>query len=325
MTIDRQRSTGRWISLESDVLILVVTYNGADTIRRTLLACRSDLQIRTSPVLVIDNASGDDTVPIIESLDAGEIEVKKMPGNLGVAAAFNAGIQRAVQRGAKWLFILDQDSVCDARCLDILLQSAGELMDRGEKVGAVCPTARSRTLPGVIFYPYHWTGRGFTPVTGPGATHAPDRPVSVDSTISSGALYRVEALASAGGFREEYFIDFVDHECHMRLRRDGWTIWWERSAELHHRLGKIQRMTDDGPWIEHEPFRYYYMARNMLDGLWRLGGAPALFRFAAELYGHVRRIRRHAEGSDEIIRYILKGLKDGFLRRTGPLDPGDRF
>lgn len=311
--------------MSSDVLILVVTYNGADTVRRTIRSCRSGRRTTSTPVLVIDNASGDDTVEIVESLGLEGVETAVMPENLGVAGAFNVGIRRAAESGAKWLFILDQDSVCGDRCLDILVESAEDLLRKGRTVGAVCPTARGRNLPGVIFYPYRWTGRGFAPVVEPEPFGESAPPAAIDSAISSGALYRVEALASVGGFREEYFIDFVDHEGHMRLRRAGWTIWWEKRAEIHHRLGKIQQMTDDGLWIEHEPFRYYYMARNMLDGLWRLGGIPALFRFAAELYAHVGRIRRHSERSGEIMRCIAKGLKDGFLRRSGPLDPGDRL
>ncbi len=297
-----------------------MTFNGADTIGRTLRACRSDPGKKITPVLVIDNASEDDTVSIIQSLSREEIEVAKMPKNLGVAGAFNAGLGRAAASRAEWLFILDQDSICGARCLDTLLQSAGELVNRGEIVGAVCPTARSRTLPGVVFHPYRWTGREFTPVSDADSSGPPDRPVSIDSTISSGTLYRVKALDAIGGFREEYFIDFVDHECHMRLRRAGWTIWWEKRAELHHRLGKIQEMTDDGPWIEHEPFRYYYMARNMTHGLWRMGGAVALHRFAVELIRHVRRVRRHSAKSGEIISYMIKGIRDAVLRRSGPMD-----
>ncbi len=305
------------VSLQSEVLILVVTYNGAETIRRTLAACRSGGRVETTPVLVVDNASVDDTVSIIRSLGLEGVETAIMPKNLGVAGAFNAGVRRAVESGAKWLFILDQDSVCDPDCLDILLQSAGDLEKNGERVGAVCPAAGSRTLPGATFLPYRWTGREFSPVTD---ADGADHPVSVDSSISSGMLYRLEALTAIRGFREAYFIDFVDHECHMRLRGAGWSIWWERRAGLEHRLGKIRKMTDDGLWIEHEPFRYYYMARNMLDGLWRIGGIPAVFRFAGALFEHVRRIRRHGDRPGETMRFIAKGLTDALLGRTGPLD-----
>ncbi|MCP4680747.1 MAG: glycosyltransferase [Desulfobacterales bacterium] len=299
-----------------------MTYNGAETIRGTLQSCRSGLQQGKSPILVIDNASRDDTVSIIESLCPEQTKIVKMAENLGVACAFNVGVQRALRAGVRWLFILDQDSVCGPGCLDILLETAGDLVKKGEKVGAVCSMARSRTFPDVIFRPYYWTGRALVPV--------PDAPgsallVPVDSTISSGTLYSVNALNAINGFRERYFIDFVDHECHIRLREAGWSLWWEKRAILHHRLGKIQRITGAGLWIEHEPFRYYYMTRNMTDGLWRIGGVAAISRFAGEMFRHVLRVKRYSARSNEIIYYIIKGIRDAILRRFGPIDSKHRF
>lgn len=305
-----------------DVLILVVTHEGAETVCQTLESCLSSPQEEARPVMVIDNASADHTVSVVKSLSLPGLEVVRMPKNVGVAKAFNHGVKKARQIGARWLFILDQDSICGSCCLDILLQNANDLMKKGEKVGAVCPTAKSLIFSDVIHYPYRWTGRGLEPVLC-NEKKLPDVPIAIDSTISSGTLYLVDALTAINGFREEYFIDFVDHECHIRLRRAGWSLWWEKRAVLYHRLGRIQRMTDEGLWVEHDPVRYYYMARNMVEGYWRLGGVRALLQFGGEIQRQIHRLRRFGEAPKKSIHYIFKGVKDAFLGKFGPLDSDD--
>jgi rhamnosyltransferase len=296
----------------NEVLILIVTFNGADTIGQTL---DSFICHRGESVLVIDNASSDNSIDVIQSLSLPNIEIIRMSSNRGVAAAFNLGLDKAIKKGKKWLWILDQDTVCGQGCLDQLILSARELIHKGERLGAIGPTVRSYYFPEEVQYPYRWNGYKLTLFKDetPGA-------VSVDSTLSSGTLYNIAALQSVNGFRETYFIDFVDHECHLRQRKAGWSIWWEKDAEIYHRLGKLQRKTGSGLWVEHSSFRYYYMARNMAEGHMRLGGIKALLYFLIDVFRHIRRLRSYGSEPGRSILYILKGIKDALLGKSGQLD-----
>ncbi len=301
------------------VLILVVTYQGAETIEQTLESCAGRLDTVVSPVLIIDNASTDGTISRIQETELQSLEVMVLNKNVGPARAYNMGIEKARKRGAEWLFILDQDTVCGPCCLGLLLKTAHLLIEKGERVGAVCPTAKSRQFPAHVHPPYVWTDRGLAPVENL-RTGLVRGPVAIDSSISSGTLYRVEALTEVKGFCEKYFIDFVDHECHMRMRRTGWSIWLDHRAEIYHRLGKTQKVTDDGLWIEHEPYRYYYMMRNMTDGYWRLGGLRAVMSLGAEAYRHIQKIRNDGAYPEETIRYIFRGACDALRGKFGRLD-----
>jgi rhamnosyltransferase len=303
--------------VKTEVLILIVTYEGEQTIRQLLDSCKDDLARPGRRVLIIDNDSKDQTLHEVQSYGLPFAETERMARNVGVATAFNRGMSRARALGVEWLFILDQDSVCGERCLSRLLETARRLAS-SEKVGAICATPRSLLFRDVVHFPYRWDGRTFKPVFDDAAGDS-QPVVSIDSSISSGTLYRLEALWSVGGFREDYFIDFVDHECHLRLRRKGWTLWWDKRASLYHQLGSIQKLTEDGLWIEHAPFRYYYMARNMLEGYWRLGGIRALFPFARMMNHHVRLLRRYGERPRECIRFMIRGVGDALLDRFGPL------
>lgn len=296
------------------LLVLIVTYNGVETVADVLKSCYQP----GVKILVIDNASNDGTGKLILKQQIPELELISSSHNVGVATAYNIAISRARQQGKSWILLLDQDSLITGSAIRQLYNTAQVLIHRGDSVGAVFPTVRSAHFPTVIHPPYHWTGKRLRPVTVPAVMA---EPISIDSSITSGALYRIEALVATGGFREPYFIDFVDHEYHIRMRRAGWSLWWEQRVELFHCLGDFQKMTPDGLWIEHCPYRYYYMARNMTNGYRKLGGMTALLCFWLELARHLKRLYRYGRQPGVCNRYILKGVVDGLRGIGGPLDP----
>jgi rhamnosyltransferase len=297
------------------VLALIVSHNGEETICHALNSCLTDKRISADiSTLVIDNASTDGTLAAIKSLNFHPLEIIQMPCNVGVATAYNIGLKKAKALGVRWLFLLDQDSGCLHCCLRHLLEEIDMLENRGEKVGAICACARSWLFPDTIHFPYYWKDNAL--VTAQIDFHSAEIVTPIDSSLSSGTLYNVEALSALGGFREDYFIDFVDHECHLRLRKAEWGIWWHKHALLYHRLGISQKMTKEGLWIEHAPYRYYYMGRNMFEGLRRLGGKSAARRFIRrDIFGHIQRLRRYGKSPWKSSFFMIRGVIDGYFGR----------
>lgn len=295
-----------------------MTHNGEDTIDnlfRSLPEAVGSIRFKT---LLIDNSSSDRTVCLAKRQSASVHDIISLKKNIGVAAAYNLGLKEARARNIKWMFVLDQDSECASSCLCIMLNAANDLVKKYIQVGAIFPTVRSKKFPKIIHHPCKWKNSRLLPVIANGVTHAE---ISVDSSITSGALYNTEALESISGFREEYFIDFVDHECHLRMKFQGWSMWWVPEAELFHNLGCIQKMVDDRLWVEHKPFRYYYMARNMTEGYFRLGGLKSLFYFWKQTWTHARLLRKHSSNSSQCSRYLLKGILHALKNKNGPLSP----
>ncbi len=300
------------------VLIVVVAFRGEKTIEATIeRALNSNVG---ADVLVIDNASDDNTPQILRSIKHPRIRLIRNDRNLGVGTALNQGLRQAREYGADWMMVLDQDSLLTFDTLQKLLDAANMLLHRScRPLSALFPTVRCKSFPDVHHDPMNWTGSGFKNVVPSEAQGTGTLWIPVDTSISSGALYRREALEANGGFNEGYFIDFVDHECHLRLRRAGYGLWWVRDAEIFHELGAIQKMTDTGLWIEHAPFRYYYMARNMVRGYWAFGGIRALWGLWREIQSHILRMRRYGENAAACEHYLMFGIRDGLLGRTGPL------
>jgi GT2 family glycosyltransferase len=85
-----------------NIYVVIVTYNGEKWISRCLNS------LTKYKIIVIDNNSQDDTLNIIESnfKDVGLIKSDK---NIGFGAANNIGIKQALNKGADYIFLINQD------------------------------------------------------------------------------------------------------------------------------------------------------------------------------------------------------------------------
>lgn len=94
------------------VAIVIVTYNRADYLARLLnsIAC---LEIKPDLVIVTDNASTDNTSAIVKAEQARvrsyPIIHHRLDVNAGGSGGFHAGMQRALDEGASWFWLMDDD------------------------------------------------------------------------------------------------------------------------------------------------------------------------------------------------------------------------
>jgi glycosyltransferase involved in cell wall biosynthesis len=81
-------------------------HNAEDTIER----CLESIAAQTMParkVLVVDDASTDGSVALVDRLSMPSVEVLRLPGNVGPGAARNRGVARAE---TEWVAFLDSDN-----------------------------------------------------------------------------------------------------------------------------------------------------------------------------------------------------------------------
>jgi GT2 family glycosyltransferase len=90
---------------------VVVTYNRADFLRNLL---DSFARLNTAParILVVDNASSDHTPQVVaQAIAAGgpRIQYERLDRNVGGAGGFSRGVELALESGAEWLWLMDDD------------------------------------------------------------------------------------------------------------------------------------------------------------------------------------------------------------------------
>ncbi len=102
------------------IFVIVVTYNGKqwyDKCFRSLRASAMPLD-----VIVIDNASSDDTIAYIKN-NFPEVKLIESEVNLGFGQANNKGLRYALDAGADYVFLLNQDAWIEPNTIEGLVRT----------------------------------------------------------------------------------------------------------------------------------------------------------------------------------------------------------
>lgn len=92
--------------MKKKIAVVIVTFNGEIWIKKNLNSLfNSNYPIE---IIIVDNASTDETIPIIKEYNAIELIENKI--NLGFGKANTIGIDMALKKGADAVFLLNQDT-----------------------------------------------------------------------------------------------------------------------------------------------------------------------------------------------------------------------
>lgn len=245
---------------------VTVAYNGARVLPLHLDGLKRQTR-SLDEIIVVNNASSDETVNLLAS-KYPEVTVLNQSENGGVGGGFAAGIAyAALRRKHDWVWLFDQDSVPALNCLELLLAGLQHLDSDAASTAILAPTSVNNETQ--LVYPPHLWRNGLRPLN---ADLVKDELSFVDSVISSGTLLRRDAVEKVGLPRADFFMDFVDHEYCLRLRRLGFKIGVVASSLLSHTLGDPRGVVLFGSrrvWTEHAPWREYYMTRNEVFTIWK--------------------------------------------------------
>jgi len=300
---------------KDDLLIASVTvvFKGASVLRAHLDSLKQQTRA-IDEIVVVNNASPDETLSLV-STEYPDVSIINLPSNAGVGGGFSAGIKYLLDKKKyDWIWLFDHDSIPVNSALSSLLEALNDLDPR--EVGILAPQCVHPTT-GMVWSGLSWrSGRMLpTPID-------PQSPVTfVDSVISSGTLLRRTAVETIGPPRSDYFMDFVDHEYCLRMRRYGLKIALIPGSVVHHSLGdpltfKILGWTKY--WADHEPWREYYMARNEFFTIWREYPQASVKIFTLwRLARHILGIVLFGKQKRGCIAMICRGVADGLRGRLG--------
>ncbi|WP_271392953.1 glycosyltransferase family 2 protein [Aequorivita sinensis] len=106
------------MSLENsgkNTYVVIVTYNAMSYIQKCLDSCVKQ------PIVIVDNNSSDDTVTFIKK-HYPNVYLLPQKVNLGFGQANNLGIRFALEKGAEYVFLLNQDAYLKEGTLEKLIQ-----------------------------------------------------------------------------------------------------------------------------------------------------------------------------------------------------------
>jgi len=192
---------------------------------------RSDYPALT--IVLVDNASDDGSGARLHARFPN-VEFVQTGANLGFTGGNNRGLERAMELGADYLLVLNNDTIVDAACISTLV-SAAELT----RAAAVAPRILYHGAPDRIWYGggdfKRWRAIGVHRREGM-PNDGSDRAGPITFVTGCCFLWRASVYRDLGGFAEHYFIYVEDAELSVRMTRAGHALWYEPRATLLHRV-----------------------------------------------------------------------------------------
>ncbi|MFQ5506891.1 MAG: glycosyltransferase family 2 protein [Planctomycetota bacterium] len=243
------------------IALVVLTWEG----REDTLGCLASLQELDSgkpSIYLVDNGSSDGTVPAVAERFPG-VCILVNERNQGFSRGCNRGIEQALEDGADYIAVLNNDILVEPDFLAPLL----EALARDPALGAVGPKVLSpdgriwAAGASVGFYPNLSRLRG---------SGSPDRgqfdaPAYVDYVPGCAILAPREVWLEVGLFDTDYFAYMEDVEWCLRVRRNGRRVLYEPRSRIYH---KASGSSGGG----YSPVRKYLNGCNSVRFLRKHGG-----------------------------------------------------
>lgn len=232
------------------VSLIIVNYNAGTCLQ----ACVSSAINQVDDVIVVDNASSDDSLSRLEAAfpDDRKITIIRNQKNLGFAAGCNIGV--AHSSGGSLLF-LNPDCVLAPDAVTHLLRVLEDRRDVGMAGGLLINPDGTEQAGGRRAIPTPW--RSFVRAFGLSRLAdrwprlffdfhlhkqpLPTRPVEVEAVSGACMFVRRAAMQDVGRWDEGYFLHCEDLDFSMTLRGKGWNIMFVPDARIVHDKGRCSR------------------------------------------------------------------------------------
>lgn len=246
------------------VYIVVVNWNGRnDTLE--CLASLMDLDYPRHTVVAVDNASSDGSVKEIR-LRFPQVTILQAGANLGFAGGNNVGIRHALEHGADYVWILNNDTVVAPDALTRLLERMQAKTDAGmcgSKLVYYHDRRQVQALGGATY------NRWFCIPKHLGRNSDVDAAVDVeevearlDYVVGASLLVSRRFVETIGLMNEDYFLYFEELDWAARAR-GRFSLAYAENSIVYHKEGASIGGKIDRP-LERSSISDYYWMRNRL-------------------------------------------------------------
>jgi GT2 family glycosyltransferase len=259
-------------------------------------------------VIVVDNASVDDSLVLLEQAcpDESRLKILRNAANLGFSTACNIGIHASTQ---PFILFLNPDATLDPGALARMMEALASTDNAGMAGGLLCNPDGSEQPGGRRVFPT--PGRAFLRAFGlsrlagifPGRfpdflLHTgplPAKPVAVEAISGACMLVKRAAMEDVGLWDEGYFLHCEDLDWCMRFRQKGWQILFVPGSKVIHQWGACSRARPVFvEWHKHRGMMRFYRKffRQQYPGalMWLVAAGVWLRFGAVAAYYTVRRL-----------------------------------
>tara|TARA_R110002020_G_scaffold85914_1_gene211650 strand:- start:89399 stop:90313 length:915 start_codon:yes stop_codon:yes gene_type:complete len=275
-------------TLSSKVYSIIVTYNGEETILKSITSLVNS-DIIDHKILVFDNNSSDSTVSLIKS-NFPMVKVISSTENLGYGNANNLGFTLGLNNGADYFFLLDQDAWIESDTLSKLIHASKE----NKQFGVFAPL--QLTVEGEFdsqFAKYYENSSVI------------NSQIRECKFVNSAAwLITKDCILQTGGFSPIFFHFGVENDYARRARYHDFKIGIVTSTRyIHDRLKRVSRNLEPSSQIHHAYVNQLATLVDINRGLH--------FQYAGQYYKIFRKVFYKSKGNEHIskISFIRGSFK----------------
>ncbi len=215
--------------------------------RDTIDCVRSLLEAgaHASQVIVVDNGSSDGSPQALRDGFGDELIQVQAGSNLGFAGGTNLGVERALQAGAAWILLLNNDTVVSQAFLSHLHQAVQEAaqryavfapliyyFDRPDQIWYL----GDRLVPGTLITTNPFRGRTLSEAPLPASGI-----FEVDFVSGSGMLVRRDVFEQVGLLDTSLYMYAEEVDFCLRARKAGFRFAAVPQAEMWHKVSLSAR------------------------------------------------------------------------------------
>jgi hypothetical protein len=244
-------------------------------------------------VIFVDNASSDGSPTAVRARFPG-VEIIQTGANLGYAGGNNAGIRRALELGADYVFLLNNDTVVDPDAVQMLVTVAEANPDSG----ALGPWIYYLHDRHRLWFAtgrwnrdhlrFEWPGQGCID------TELDRRDVETDYVCGAALFLRAAVLRRIGLLDERFFLVFEESDWCFRAKKAGYTCRMVPEARVWHQVGASFGS-------ESSPLRRYFSSRNEL--LWAEKNLPRRDCYRLLVRAMLRHLPPFSMSNDRTVPY----------------------
>lgn len=298
------------------VFIVILNWNRPKDILECLESVHR-MNYENYAVIIVDNGCEDGSCETIKKTYPG-VDLIKNTHNLGYAGGNNVGMRLAMERGADYIWLLNDDTTVSPDCLKLMI----EVAEGDNEIGLVSP---------IVYYfenPSKWQFAGSYINWKPFIFRFPDRRKEIGEEYQKGGnvclfgtalLIKRKLIQKIGYLKYEYFAYWEDTEYSLRSLRGGFKNVVCKSSSVFH---KGQVGGSDG--AKRGKHYYYFMVRNK-----KFLGDEYIRKAIDRLSFN---IRYFAEVSDYVGRYekeyldaCMDGAWHGMKGITGSMSDKDKM
>jgi rhamnosyltransferase len=264
------------------------------------------LESQVDSIYIVDNGTDNFDSLVSGSFGSNSLRILQLNENYGIGFALNKAISLINLNDFDWILTLDQDSVLKYNAVSRLFEdfssipieqrkSCGVLSLKSENQPINNYFVRSNERLSVINTQSHFR--------------------TMNHVISSGSFVKSEVFLKIK-YNEEFFIDQVDFDFCVSVRRSNYQILQQNRISLNHVLGS-QLQWKSSKYSYHADERLYYIIRNSTNLFIR--GRQPLHYYVNQLAVWIGSflLTNGPKSLFRLIRLIVFGMIDGIFSRLG--------